>query len=109
MEIDIAITGGSKVTLAEMAALVEPVYFPGIPTLNKLVEQLDAEVTSNDGDIATNVTSLSNLTTLVGTITDASGSASVVGTELDALQTQLDGITGKVTDGCCRADTCVRQ
>ena len=98
VEIDIAITGGSKVTLAEMAALVEPVYFPGIPTLNKLIEQLDVEVTSNDTDIATNVTNLTNLTTLVGTITDAADGASTVGVELNALQAQLDGITGKVTD-----------
>ena len=70
-----------------------------------LDNDLQAQITSNDTDIATNVsniatnvTNLSNLTILVGTITDASGSASVVGTELDALQTQLDGITGKVTD-----------
>ena len=64
-----------------------------------LDNHLQGQIDSNDTDIATlNVTNLSNLTTLVGTITDASGSASVVGTELDALQTQLDGITGKVTD-----------
>ena len=35
LTIDIAITGASNSTLAELVTLVDPVYFPGIPTLTK--------------------------------------------------------------------------
>ena len=84
--IDIAITGTSKPTLAELVALVDPVYFPGIPTLTQMVEDAQAGINDNDTVITANAELLDELYTLVGAVTNASGASTTVSAALAELQ-----------------------
>ncbi|WP_139816300.1 beta strand repeat-containing protein, partial [Planktotalea arctica] len=88
--LDVALTSNDQpsLSLLDLAVAIDPVVFPGIPTLTQMVDDLQTDVDAAVSDIATNLASIGTLQTNLDVVEALVGSTSVA-SQIASAQTTL--------------------